>query len=229
MLTYADSLARVHNNYRLSREHKWYNKTRGIHARVDSRTRPPHKFTNTSSRHALAQLHVRAQQKARERRPLTAAPVKLPHKKILLATRNVDKVYGLARVQNNSRTLQGKQMLQLARGIQVQVANRRSPMAHAHQCKLKACTGLGAQTPIGKCTGMHKCLAKPCWHEWMLTPVCALVCMHKNSADAPPGTQTLQQTGWIPAPVDNRRLSTAQVYQHELKACTGEATGMNTG
>lgn len=56
-------------------------KTLGIPACVDNRTYQPHKFTNTSSKPVLVQLHKRAQQKATDRRPLTDAPVKVPHKK----------------------------------------------------------------------------------------------------------------------------------------------------
>ena len=65
-------------------------KTLGIPVCVDNGTHQPHKFTNTSSRPVLMQLHKRAQQKASDRRPLTDAPVKVPYKKkILPAHRNI--------------------------------------------------------------------------------------------------------------------------------------------
>ena len=39
-----------------------------------------HRFTNAGSKHALAQVHGRTQQNARERRPLTDALAKVPQK-----------------------------------------------------------------------------------------------------------------------------------------------------
>lgn len=72
----------------------------------------------------------------------------------------------------------------------------------------------------------HKCPARPCWHEGMMTPVCALVCMQKNSANPPGNTDTTtNKEGYLR--LDNRRPPAAQVYQHELRAYPGAATGMN--
>ena len=67
-------------------EHKRYIKTGGIHARVDHRTRQMHRFTHTSLRRALAQLHERAQQKARgTQTPDGCSFESASQKKILLA------------------------------------------------------------------------------------------------------------------------------------------------
>lgn len=67
-------------------EHKRYIKTGGIHAHVDHRTRQMHRFTNTSLRRALEQLHERAQQKARvTQTPDRCTCESASQKKILLA------------------------------------------------------------------------------------------------------------------------------------------------
>ena len=65
-------------------------------------------FTNASSKHALAQVHERTQQKARERRPLMDALVQVPHQNTTGHEGMLTLANALARVHNNFADTQGK-------------------------------------------------------------------------------------------------------------------------
>ena len=136
---------------RLSSEHKQYNKTLGMHSCVDDRTRHRTSLpTQAPGLHWCSCLE-REKTKARDRRPLTDALVKVPHKKILPSPRNINIGVWCGKCAKQFAVPPGKANVTASTRDPRAGGQQKTLGGTAYQCKLKACPGPGALTPLGNC------------------------------------------------------------------------------